>query len=87
MDQLNKAASEVEAKLRSGQEPISGKTGKGTAEQPYDQGNAEGTSITFSSIQAYHIVLGHTRLHSLQKYVSVLDFHCAGGLFIFNDRN
>lgn len=29
---------------QSGQEPISGQTGEGTASQPYDAGNIEGIS-------------------------------------------
>lgn len=29
---------------QSGQEPVSGVTGSGTAEQPYDAGNAQGES-------------------------------------------
>ena len=49
MDRLNKSVSDVESKLQSGEEPISGAQGKGTSEQPYDQGNdnddaAEGRS-------------------------------------------
>lgn len=40
-----KSASEFGSKLQSGEEPVSGKEGKGTAEQPYDQGNAEGGSF------------------------------------------
>lgn len=28
-----------------GQEPVSGKTGKGTADEPYDQGNREGEQL------------------------------------------
>ncbi|MCJ1453178.1 hypothetical protein MMC28_003524 [Mycoblastus sanguinarius] len=28
---------------QSGEEPLSGETGKGTIEEPYDQGNAEGS--------------------------------------------
>ncbi|KAG8530444.1 uncharacterized protein KY384_004946 [Bacidia gigantensis] len=42
MDAL-KSATKVDSKLQSGEEPISGEKGQGTAEQPYDQGNAEGT--------------------------------------------
>ena len=44
-----KSASVLGSKLQSGEEPISGEEGKGTAEQPYDQGNAEGASFGFAS--------------------------------------
>ena len=39
-----KSATEMGNKLQSGEEPVSGEMGKGTAEQRYDQGNAEGES-------------------------------------------
>lgn len=39
-----RSATEMGNKLQSGQEPLSGEQGKGTAEQPFDQGNAEGES-------------------------------------------
>ena len=44
MDSL-KAATDLANKLQSGEEPISGEQGKGTASQPYDQGNAEGKDV------------------------------------------
>ncbi|KAL9101380.1 MAG: hypothetical protein Q9163_003361 [Psora crenata] len=37
-----KAATGLSNKLQSGDEPLSGETGKGTASDPYDQGNSEG---------------------------------------------
>ena len=39
-----RSATEMGNKLQSGEEPLSGEQGKGTAEQPFDQGNAEGES-------------------------------------------
>ena len=39
---LTKTATELGNKLQSGEEPVSGETGQGTAGEPYDQGNAEG---------------------------------------------
>ena len=45
MDAL-KSATGLTNKLQSGEEPVSGKQGKGTASQPYDQGNAEGNYFT-----------------------------------------
>ncbi|KAL9639398.1 MAG: hypothetical protein Q9164_000939 [Protoblastenia rupestris] len=39
----SKTAASVGNKLQSGEEPVSGETGKGTAGKPYDQGNAEGS--------------------------------------------
>lgn len=32
---------------QSGQEPVSGQTGRGTADEPYDSGNLEGKSAIF----------------------------------------
>lgn len=44
MDRFNQSVSEIDRKLQSGNEPVSGESGQGTAEQPFDQGNAEGAS-------------------------------------------
>lgn len=47
MQALSNAASAVKTAVfggdntQSGEEPVSGQTGKGTAEQPYDAGNQE----------------------------------------------
>lgn len=35
-----------DASLKSGEEPVSGQKGQGTAEEPYDQGNAEGELVS-----------------------------------------
>lgn len=45
MEDLKKAAAELNqktAELKSGQEPVSGEQGAGTASEPFDQGNNEG---------------------------------------------
>ena len=46
MEDLKKAAADLNqrtAQLKSGQEPVSGQQGAGTATEPFDQGNSEGT--------------------------------------------
>ena len=50
MDRLNQSVSGIDRKLQSGNEPVSGESGQGTAEQPFDQGNAEGTPLTAPSM-------------------------------------
>ena len=50
MDPL-KSAAEVDRKLQSGEEPISGEQGKGTPSEPYDQGNVEGTFFALGPSQ------------------------------------
>ena len=45
MEDLKQAAAGLNQKteaLKSGQEPVSGEQGAGTASEPYDQGNSEG---------------------------------------------
>ena len=47
MEDLKKAAADLNQRteaLKSGQEPISGEQGAGTASEPFDQGNSEGLS-------------------------------------------
>ena len=47
MEDLKKAAAELNQRteaLKSGEEPISGEQGAGTASEPFDQGNSEGLS-------------------------------------------
>lgn len=36
------STNEQESKQQSGQEPVSGKQGQGTADKPFDQGNQDG---------------------------------------------
>ena len=45
MDALKTAT--TSQKLSSGQEPVSGEQGKGSVEEPFDQGNAEGECAVF----------------------------------------
>ena len=53
----SKTAASVGNKLQSGEEPVSGKIGKGTAGEPYDQGNAEGM-LSYPPIAIYDYVDG-----------------------------
>ncbi len=49
MDDLKKAAANLNQRteeLKSGQEPVSGEQGAGTASEPFDQGNSEGASYS-----------------------------------------
>lgn len=46
MDSMKSAtglSSNTDASRKSGEEPVSGLKGEGTVEEPYDQGNAEGS--------------------------------------------
>ena len=55
MDDLKKAAADLNQKtqgLKSGQEPVSGEQGAGTATEPFDQGNSEGTSPAHGNMRA-----------------------------------
>lgn len=42
MDTVKSTTGLGDPKAQSGEEPLSGKQGKGTAGEPYDQGNSEG---------------------------------------------
>jgi len=45
MDTVKSGIVNAGAAQQSGEEPLSGVTGKGTAGEPYDQGNAEGVYL------------------------------------------
>ena len=55
MEDLKKAAAGLNQKteaLKSGQEPVAGEQGAGTASEPFDQGNSEGESSILPELRA-----------------------------------
>ena len=45
MEAIKNAIGSGSSQVQSGQEPISGQTGRGTASEPYDAGNATGKPL------------------------------------------
>lgn len=61
MEDIKKAAADLNQKteeLKSGQEPVSGEQGAGTASEPFDQGNSEGTSYAHAGLCTCLLVPG-----------------------------
>ena len=67
MEELKKASADLNQKteaLKSGKEPVSGEQGKGTASDPFDQGNSEGGS------PSPPLELRHTMLRDRKPYLN-----------------
>lgn len=56
---------------QEGQEPISGETGAGTAEEPYDQGNQEGRAVEASSRTQRKLTEAQTIRHVAASHLKV----------------